>query len=344
MNSFMKSKKEAENARKCDVISSPIITKKVEEESKTSPSFTFKDFQKSINEKKERPKVPTSSFPDELPKEAKLPLPLTMNPNNGVDVESKTIEAVNEELANEELEEEIEKEKIKEKEKIYEDETEDEEDDEKYKVVKFALIPFIFTEKYEQVNGFIKNYNISCYSFLNIINNGIISENEFKLIENQIKERLIKLLNVRDEDIRIKLNKNDDSQFEYECCVKIYEDEFNVLIGNEDRYILFREINLEYQETYEKKYKDDEEFDHLTDYLEIYFKKIYSFCPNGVDNIYEVINEAFTCENVNPFTYTQNTIPFKEIRTKTKDDIITRIMKMGFIFSRYVKEIKKNKD
>lgn len=51
------------------------------------------------------------------------------------------------------------------------------------KVIHFKLIPFIFTEKYKQINGFIKDSNISCYSLLNIINSGIISEIEYKLIE-----------------------------------------------------------------------------------------------------------------------------------------------------------------
>lgn len=363
----MKSKKEAENACKHDVIPGSITTKKVEEESKTSLSFTFKDFQKSINEKKERPKVP-SSFPDELPKEAKLPLPLPMNPNNGVDVESKTIEAVNEELANEELEEEIEKEK--ETEKIYEVETEDEEDyededetedeeedfdeedceDDDIKIVKFTLIPFIFTEKYKQVNGFIKDSSISCYSFLNIINNNIISENEFKLIENQIKERLIKLLNVEDEDIRIKLNKNNDSRFEYECCVRIYESEFTYLTAREKEDKLIYKTNRKYQKynkyAYEKEYKIDEDFNyfnHLTDYLNIYFKKIYGYSYDR-DNIYTVIDDRFIWCMVNPFKYMQNIIPFKEIKTKSKDNIITNVMKMGFVFIGYVEEIQKDKD
>lgn len=378
MNSFMKSKKEAENACKCDVLPTPKTTKKVEEESKTSPSFTFKDFQKSINEKKERPKIPTSSFPDELPKEVKLPLPLPMNPNNGVDIKSKTIEAVNEELANEELEEEVEKEKIKEKkiEKFYEAETEDEEEDideedyededeiedeeedfdeedcedEDIKIVKFTLIPFIFTEKYKQVNGFIKDSSISCYSFLNIINNGIISENEFKPIENQIKDRLAKLLNVEDEDIRIKLNKNNDSRFEYECCVRIHENEFTYLTAREKEDKLINKTNRKYQKynkyVYEKEYKDDEDFNyfnHLIDYLNIYFKKIYGYSYDK-DNIYTVIDERFTWRMVNPFKYMQNIIPFKEIKTKSKDSIITNIMKMGFVFSGFVEEIQKDKD
>lgn len=362
MNSFMKSKKEAENDCNRDKIPNTLTTEKVKEEHKTS-IFSFKDFQKSINEKKERPKVLTSSFSDELPKKAKLPLPLPMNPNNGVDNESKTIEAVNEELANEELEEEIEKEKIKEKEieKIYEAETEDEEEDIEYsddcfdekdyedddiKIVKFTLIPFIFTEKYKQVNGFIKDSNISCYSFLNIFNNGIISENEFKLIENKIKKRLTELLNVGDEYIRIKLNKNDDSCFYYECCVKIYEDRFNELIGRKNEDI--NKTNLEYQkynkDTYEKESKINgyfNYFDHLTGYLNIYFKKIYGYCSIFVYDIYRIINEMFTHYKVNPFTYTQNIIPFKEIRTNSKDSIITNIIKMGFVFSGFVIEIKK---
>ena len=47
---------------------------------------------------------------------------------------------------------------------------------------------------------------------------------------------------------------------------------------------------------------------------------------------------------LNPFKYMKNIIQFKEIKTKSKDNIITNIMKIGFVFSGYVEEIKKDKD
>ena len=215
MNSFMKAKNEEKKSSNCETTVKPTEKK---EEPKTSSGFTYKDFQKSINEKESKSKT---SFPEELPKEAKLPLPTQTNPNSSLVVEKKDNEKLNEKLANEELEKEKEKEKKTKDD--YEEETESEnesdsdiefesynefDDDEyEYKIVKIKLIPFIFTEKYKQVKGFIKDSRITCYSFLNVINNGIISDIEYKEIEDRIKYRLSKILFVSDDDIKLKLNK-----------------------------------------------------------------------------------------------------------------------------------------
>ena len=195
MNSFMKAKKEEKKSSNCETTVKP-VEKEKKEEPKTSSGFTYKDFQKSINEKESKSKT---SFPEELPKETKLPIPTQTNPNSSLVVEKKDNEKLNEKLANEELEKEKKKEKEKEKKTKdnYEEETESESesdiefesDDDEYKIVKFTLIPFIFTEKYEQVKGFIKDSRITCYSFLNVINNGIMSDIEFKEIENRIKDK-----------------------------------------------------------------------------------------------------------------------------------------------------------
>lgn len=357
MNSFMKAKNEEKKSSNCETTVKPTEKK---EEPKTSSGFTYKDFQKSINEKESKSKT---SFPEELPKEAKLPLPTQTNPNSSLVVEKKDNEKLNEKLANEELEKEKKKEKEKEKETKddYEEETESESESESdsdsdiefdgneeyYTVVKIKLIPFIFTEKYEQVKGFIKDSRITCYSFLNVINNGIISDIEFKEIENQIKNKLKRFLYVGNDDIKLKLNKNDDSRFDFDCYVRIYGDSFTeVLYDIGDYDIIIKYTKQKYQkhhkDTYKKEYdiKDDffDYYQHLEDFLNIYLKIIYGYRYHPNNEISKIIEKDFTINRVNPFTYNENIIPFKEIRTKSKDVIKTTIMKMGFVFD-YVSEI-----
>ena len=66
MNSFMKAKKETNNISNNEIKPNLLEKEKVKEEHKTSPTFTFKDFQKSIKEKSS--KTSTVSFPEELTK------------------------------------------------------------------------------------------------------------------------------------------------------------------------------------------------------------------------------------------------------------------------------------
>lgn len=354
MNSFMKAKKEEKKSSNCETTVKPIEKK---EEPKTSSGFTYKDFQKSINEKESKSKT---SFPEELPKEAKLPLPTQTNPNSSLVVEKKDNEKLNEKLANEELEKEKKKTKDD-----YEEETEsesesdsdiefesdDDDDDDEYKIVKIELIPFIFTEKYEQVKGFIKDSRITCYSFLNVINNGIMSDIEFKEIENRIKDKLYESLNLEeyaiDYCIKIKLNKDDESKFYFECYVKMDKFLFNdCLMDNNNKIAKYTKQKYQklYKDTYKKEYDAKEDFfdyfKYLEDFLNIYLKIIYGgYDWHPKNEISKIIEKDFTINRVNPFTYNENTIPFREIRTKSKDVIKTTIMKMGFIFN-YVSEIK----
>lgn len=101
MNSFMKAKKETNNISNNEIKPNLLEKEKVKEEHKTSPTFTFKDFQKSIKEKSS--KISTVSFPEELPKEVKLPLPIQTNINSSLNVEKINNEKINEELAFEEF-------------------------------------------------------------------------------------------------------------------------------------------------------------------------------------------------------------------------------------------------
>lgn len=269
-----------------------------------------------------------------------------------------------------------EMEKEKETECIYEDESESEsesdfedEEDKKiynelfepesfkssngeYKVVKICLVPFIFTEEYKKINGLTLDTKISHYSALDKINNYIISENQFKLIEDQIKKKISRILNTDTKNIKIKLDKS-KYYFEYKCYVKLYK---KVLDINEEYYSelefsLFKKTDDEfvkyYEETYEKEYKAnpdykllDTEFKYLEDYLIIYLENIY-IRRNVFDypgDVLNIINR--NCNFINPFQFIENTIAFKKIKTKSKDVTKTTIMKMGFIFS-YVSEITK---
>ena len=343
MNSFMKAKNEEKKSSNCEATVKPTEKK---EETKTSSGFTYKDFQKSINEKESKSKT---SFPEELSKEAKLPIPTQTNPNSSLVVEKKDNEKLNEKLANEELEKEKEK-KTKDN---YEEETESEsesdiefesyDDDDEYKIVKIKLIPFIFTEKYEQVKGFIKDSRITCYSLLNVINNGIMSDIEIKEIEDRIKDKLVEILKLDDYlDIdccmKIKLNKYDDSKFYFDCYIKIYKWIFDDNLINDDNKITKytkQKYQKHYKDIYKKEYDAKEDFfdyfKYLKDFLNIYLKIIYGYKYYS-DEISTIIDDYFTINRVNPFTYNENIIPFREIRTKSKDVIKTTIMKMGFIF------------
>ena len=350
MNSFMKAKKEEKKSSNCETTVKPTEKK---EEPKTSSGFTYKDFQKSINKKES---------------DTKTSIPAQTNSNSSLTVEKRNDEKLTKEELKKEKEKEVEKKKEKEKKTKddYEEEIEseiesdsdsdiefesdDDEDDDGYKIVEITLIPFIFTEKYDQVKGFIKDSRITCYSFLNVINNGFMSDNENKEIENRIKDRLSKILFVDNENIKLKLNKNNDSRFYFVCYVKIYGDSFTESLYDDDKNQIIkcakRKYQKHYKDIYKKEYDAEEDFfdyfKYLEDFLNIYFKIIYgcTYCANEISN---VINAYFTDNRVNPFTYNENIIPFREIRTKSKDVIKTTIMKIGFIFDD-VKEIKKDKD
>ena len=101
MNSFMKAKKETNNISNNEIKPNLLEKEKVKEEHKTSPTFTFKDFQKLNNEKIF--KSSTVSFPEELPKEVKLHIPIQNNINSSLNNEKRNNEKINEELAFEEF-------------------------------------------------------------------------------------------------------------------------------------------------------------------------------------------------------------------------------------------------
>lgn len=352
MNSFMKAKKEEKKSSNCEATVKP-IEKEKKEETKTSSAFTFKDFQKSINKKES---------------DTKTSIPAQTNSNSSLTVEKRNDEKLTKEELKKEKEKEVEKKKEKEKKTKddYEEEIESEsesdsdsdiefesdDDDDEYKIVKIKLIPIIFTEKYEQVKGFIKGSNITCYSFLNIINNGIISDIEFKEIENRIKDKLSEILIIDDENIKLKLDKSIDSRFYFDCYVKIYYNKFfELLYDNDDNQIIkytIRKYQKHYKDIYKKEYDAEEDFfdyfKYLKDFLNIYLKIIYGgYDWHPKNEISKIIEKDFTINRVNPFTYNENIIPFREIRTKSKDVIKTTIMKMGFIFD-CITEIKTDKD
>ncbi len=345
----MKAKEEEKKSSNCEATVKP-IEKEKKEEPKTSSGFTYKDFQKSINKKES---------------DTKISIPAQTNSNGSLTVEKRNDEKLTKEELKKEEKKEVEKKKEKEKKTKddYEEEIEsesesesdsdiefesDDEDDDEYKIVKIKLIPFIFTEKYEQVKGFIKDSRITCYSFLNVINNGIMSDNEYKEIEDRIKDRLSEILIIDDEDIKLKLDKSCDSRFYFDCYVKIDGQYFNDQLNSSDDQIIKyakRKYQKHYKDTYKKEYDAEEDFfdyfKYLEDFLNIYLKIIYGgyiFHPNN--EISKIIEKDFTINRVNPFTYNENIIPFREIRTKSKDVIKTTIMKMGFIFN-YISEIKK---
>lgn len=99
----MKAKKETNNISNNEIKQNLLEKEKVKEEHKTSPTFTFKDFQKSIKEKSS--KTSTVSFPEELPKEVKFPIPIQNNINSSLNVEKINNEKINEELAFKEFKE-----------------------------------------------------------------------------------------------------------------------------------------------------------------------------------------------------------------------------------------------
>lgn len=220
-------------------------------------------------------------------------------------------------------------EKVKKEEKI----------EDNYKIVRFDLIPFIFTEKYEYVNDLIQDSEISDYSFLNVINIDIITKIQFKHIEDRIKNRLSKVLHVEKENIKLILNKRDEVRFIFNCWIKIYRKSIDVLINKKsqvNKYAKEKFYNQYMKYYYKTEYKGTEHdsyFYYIAEYLYSYLAYIYGdLCV--YDNLYiSDISENFTKKGTNPTIYDQNIIPFKEIRTETKDITNVTIMKMGFVFS-----------
>ena len=391
MNSFMKAKKEEMKSSNVKTIPKS-LEKEKKEEKKTSSTFTFKDFQNSINKKDldTKTSIPTqTNLKSKINSTSSLIVEKRNEEKIKEEIEEKIKEEIEEEIE-EKIEEEIEEKIEEEKETEYncEDESEsecesesenesdfeDEEDKEdkklyselfklepsksshgEYKVVKICLVPFIFTEEYKKINGLTLDTKISHYSALDKINSYIISENQFKLIEDQIKKKISRLLNTDTKNIKIKLDKSNNCRFEYICYVKVYK---KVLygIGNENycselEFSLFEKTDDEFDKYYKEKYKKeykanpdyvllDIEFKYLEDYLKIYLGNIYIH-DNYCEDVLCIINRNFNF--INPFQFIENTIAFKKIKTKSKGVINTTIMKMGFIFN-YVREIKKYKD
>ena len=222
----------------------------------------------------------------------------------------------------------------------YEDYSENE-DDKSYKDVEFRLIPFIFTEKYTQIKGSIKDSYISCFSFLNVLNNGIISDSEFKEIENRIKYRLAGIFYTDTWNIKVELDKYNDSCFVFNCSLTIYREKFKKLIDNGNQTVKYTIEKFKELRGFDR---DVDYFKYLTEFLELYLKNIYgyhsdiySFCPYN-NNISKIIEKDYTISGINPFIYSENVISFREIRTKSKDVkktntiIETTIMKLGFVF------------
>lgn len=251
-------------------------------------------------------------------------------------------ELENESENNSEYEEdsELENENDYEDDSEYEDYNENE-DDKNYKDVEFRLIPFIFTEKYTQVKGSIKDSYISCFSFLNVLNNGIISDAEFKEIENRIKYRLAGIFYTDTWNIKVELDKYNDSCFVFNCSLTIYREKFKKLIDNGNQTVKYTIEKFKELRGFDR---DVDYFKYLTEFLELYLKNIYgyhsdiySFCPYN-NNISKIIEKDYTINGINPFIYSENVISFREIRTKSKDVkktntiIETTIMKMGFVF------------
>ena len=217
-----------------------------------------------------------------------------------------------------------------------------------YKIVRFDLIPFIFTEKYEQFNELIQDSEISDYSFLNVINIDIITKIQFKHIEDRIKNILSKVLHVEKENIKLILNKRDEVRFIFNCWIKIYRKSIDILSNDEsqvNKYAKEKFYNQYMKYYYKTGYKGTEHdsyYHYIAEYLYSYLAYIYGdLCV--YDNLYiSDISENFTEKGTNPIIYNQNIIPFKEIRTETKDITNVTIMKMGFVFSNlYEVNIKK---
>lgn len=368
MNSFMKAKKEEMKSSNIKTIPKS-LEKEKKEEKKTSSTFTFKDFQKSINKKESDTKT-------SIPTQTNLKSSLIVEKRNEDKLEKEKIEEKKEEIEKEketeciyEDESESESESENESENEFEDE-EEKEDKElykdlfesepskssngEYKVICFSLLPFIFTEEYKKINGLALDTKISHYSALDKINSYIISENQFKLIEDQIKKKISRLLNTDTKNIKLELDKSNNCRFEYKCYVKVYKKSLDAI--NEDYYtelefLLVNKTEKEFKKLYEEKYKKEYkanpdydlsniEFKYLNDYLKIYLENIYIHEYHCEDVLYTIKRK---CNFLNPFQFIENTIAFKKIKTKSKGVINTTIMKMGFIFNNYVEEIKKDK-
>ena len=362
MNSFMKAKKETNNISNNEIKPNLLEKEKVKEEHKTSPTFTFKDFQKSIKEKSS--KTSTVSFPEELPKEVKLPLPIQTNINGSLNVEKRNNEKINEELAYEEFKkstdkkmysnsEDVIKSEVKahnlnhnsdfssiqveyEKESCYDADTDIEDDD---KIIDIELVPYIFTEQFNNTKDCYDSSTFSKFLFIDSTTFNILNQEIIKTVLNKLGQYLYehKLVSLKGYP---KLVFN-GSYYTINCRIIINDVGFEDISDSNDSDI----INKSYEKYMSKVqdfkiYADTDiyfyNFKYVKEYLNIYIRHIFGYSAHKINyscDLQKEISDSLKYKSIDPFTYFRSTIPIMKYTVNYKDNEYTNIMKVGFVFN-----------
>ena len=368
MNSFMKAKKETNNISNNEIKQNLLEKEKVKEEHKTSPTFTFKDFQKSIKDKSS--KTSTISFPEELPKEVKLPLPIQNNINSSLNVEKINNEKINEELAFEEFKkstdkkmysnsEDVIKSEVKahnlnhnndfssiqveyEKESCYDADTDIEDDD---KIIDIELVPYIFTEQFNNTKDCYDSSTFSKFLFIDSTTFNILNQETINTVLNKLGQYLYehKLVSLKGYP---KLVFN-GSYYTINCRIVINDVSFEDINNSSDSDI----INKSYEKYMSKVqdfkiYADTDiyfyNFKYIKEYLNIYIRHIFGYSAHKINyscDLQKEISDFLKYKSIDPFTYFISTIPIKKSTVNYKDNEYTNIMKVGFVFNGDINKI-----
>lgn len=401
MNSFMKAKKETNNISNNEIKPNLLEKEKVKEEHKTSPTFTFKDFQKSIKEKSS--KTSTVSFQEELPKEVNLPLPIQNNINSSLNIEKENNEKINEELAFEEFKkltdkkmysnsEDVIKSEVKEhnlnhnndfssiqveyeKESCYDADTDIEDDDyetdkpkdynkkivdlhtsnyfissdyidvDNDKIIDIELVPYIFTEQFNNTKDCYDSSTFSKFLFIDSTTFNILNQETIKTVLNKLGQCLYehKLVSLKGYP---KLVFN-GSYYIINCRIVIDDERFEDINNSSDSDIInksYEKYMLKVQDF--KIYMNDDiyfyNFKYIKEYLNIYIRHIFGYSAHKINyscDLQKEISDSLKYKSIDPFTYFRSTIPIKKSTVNYKDNEYTNIIKVGFVFNGDINKI-----
>ncbi len=369
MNKYMQDKKNQEkNLEECI---------KVEDNEKSKSSkFTFKDFEKIANEKRE-----LKSFPS-YPSSQKLESGFSLNsPNLFSNIESRNSiydketvspSPINDNSSNNENNKKEETMPIPDSlnlandfnpifddsynEKIKENEIEKEKEidcnygcDCNCNVIEFELIPYIFTERFNNNEIYCNHFTFSRYSFIDITTYNIFYEDTIKSIASILDQRLRFVYKLRSLEMYPKFEFN-EKYFVVKCRVIINNDELVRFIESEEMENVNKKfekymINIKDFKIYTSEQKYFYNFKYVKDYLNIYIRSIFGYSAHKINyscDLQKEIPNALNHKSINPFTYFKNTIPIKKYIMINNKDTYTNIIKVGFVFNGDIKQIDKN--
>lgn len=338
---------------------------KVENNEKSKSSkFTFKDFEKIANEKREMKSFPSNPSPKKLESGFSLNSPILFSNNESrnsiYDKETVSPSPINNE--NNKKEETMQipdslniandfnpifddsyNEKIKENEIEIEKEI-----DCNCKLIEFELIPYIFTERFNNNEIYCNHSTFSRYSFIDLTTYNIFYKDTIKSITSILNQRLRFTYKLRSLEMYPKFEFN-EKYFVVKCRVIINNDELVRFIESEEMKNVNKKfekymINIKDFKIYTSEQKYFYNFKYIKEYLNMYIRSIFGYSAHKINyscDLQKEIPNALNHKSINPFTYFKNTIPIKKYIMINNKDTYTNIIKVGFVFNGDIKQIDK---